>query len=195
LPPRQRAALIARDVLGWPAAETAGLLDTSVAAANSALQRARVTIKEHLPVDRSDWKARSPGTLSAEERHVLEQFIDFHERGDAAAAVAVAAQDIRITMPPMPFLYDGVDSIAPLLERAFGPERDGDWRLQPTQVNRMPAAGTYLRRWGDTVYRPFKLDVLRVREGTIAEITTFGPGLFPLLGLPETLAGSDGPPT
>jgi RNA polymerase sigma-70 factor (ECF subfamily) len=194
LPPRQRAALIARDVLGWPAAETAGLLDTSVAAANSALQRARVTIKDHLPADRSDWKAPSPGTLSADERRVLEQYIDFHERGDAAAAVAVAAQDIRITMPPMPFLYEGVDSIAPLLERAFGPERDGDWRLLPTQVNRMPAAGTYLRRWGDTLYRPFKLDVLRVRDGTIAEITTFGPGAFPVLGLPETLAGSDGPP-
>ena len=91
-------------------------------------------------------------------------------------------------MPPMPFLYDGVDSIAPLLERAFGPERDGDWRLLPTQVNRMPAAGTYLRRWGDTVYRPFKLDV-PVRDGTIAEITTFGPGSFPLLGLPGILDG------
>jgi RNA polymerase sigma-70 factor (ECF subfamily) len=195
LPPRQRAALIARDVLGWPAAETAGLLDTSVAAANSALQRARVTMQEHLPADRADWKAPPPGSLSAEERRVLEQFIDFHERGDAAAAVAVAARDIRITMPPMPFLYDGVDSIAPLLERAFGPERDGDWRLLPTKVNRMPAAGSYLRRFGDTVYRPFKLDVLRVRSETIAEITTFGPVSFPLLGLPETVDGRDVRPT
>jgi RNA polymerase sigma-70 factor (ECF subfamily) len=195
LPPRQRAALIARDVLGWPAAETAGLLDTSVAAANSALQRARVTIKEHLPADRSDWNSPPPGTLSAEERRALEQFIEFHERGDAAAAVAVAARDIRITMPPMPFLYDGVDSIAPLLERAFGPERDGDWRLRATQVNRMPAAGSYLRRWGDTVYRPFKLDVLRVRDSTIAEITTFGPGSFPVLGLPEILGGDIEGPT
>jgi len=98
-----------------------------------------------------------------------------------------AARDIRITMPPMPFLYDGVDSIEPLLVRAFGPDRDGDWRLLPTQVNRMPATGTYLRRDGDTVYRPFKLDVLRVRGREIAEITTFGPARFPILGLPDTL--------
>jgi RNA polymerase sigma-70 factor (ECF subfamily) len=194
LPPRQRAALIARDVLGWPAVETAGLLDTSVAAANSALQRARATMQERLPADRSDWKTPPAGSLSEEERRVLGQFIDFHERGDAAAAVAVAARDIRITMPPMPFLYDGVDSIAPLLERAFGPERDGDWRLLPTKANRMPAAGSYLRRPGDSVYRPFKLDVLRVRGDTIAEITTFGPGSFPLLGLPETLDPHSAPP-
>ena len=187
LPPRQRAALIARDVLGWPATETAGLLDTSVAAANSALQRARATMQDHLPAERSEWKAPPAGALSAEERHVLQQYIDAHERCDAAAAVAIAARDIRITMPPMPFLYDGVDSIEPLLVRAFGPDRDGDWRLLPTQVNRMPATGTYLRRDGDTVYRPFKLDVLRVRGREIAEITTFGPARFPILGLPDTL--------
>ena len=74
------------------------------------------------------------------------------------------------------------DACALLLERAFGPERDGDWRLLPTAVNRMPAAGSYLRRPGDTVFRPFKLDVLRIVDGAIAEITTFGPAPFPLLG-------------
>ena len=148
-------------------------------------------MQEHLPSERSDWQAPTAGSLSAEERRVLEQFIDAHERCDAAAAVAIAATDIRITMPPMPFLYDGVDAIAPLLERGFGPERDGDWRLRPTQVNRMPAAGSYLRRPGDTVFRAFKLDVLRLRGLTIAEITTFGPAPFPMLGLPDTLpAGS-----
>jgi RNA polymerase sigma-70 factor (ECF subfamily) len=187
LPPPQRAALIARDVLGWPATETAGLLDTSVAAANSALQRARATMQDHLPAERSEWKTPTAGALSDEEREVLALYIDAHERCDAAAAVAIAARDIRITMPPMPFLYDGVDSIAPRLVRAFGPDRDGEWRLLPTQVNRMAATGTYLRRVGDTVYRPFKLDVLRVRGREIAEITTFGPALFPSLGLPDTL--------
>ena len=187
LPPRQRAALIARDVLGWPATETAGLLDTSVAAANSALQRARATMQDHLPAERSEWKSPPAGDLSDEERDVLALYMDAHERCDAAAAVAIAARDIRITMPPMPFLYDGRDSIAPLLVRAFGPDRDGEWRLLPTQVNRMAATGTYLRRDGDTVYRPFKLDVLRVRGREIAEITTFGPARFPILGLPDTL--------
>ena len=184
LPPRQRAALIARDVLGWPASETASLLQTSVAAANSALQRARATLQEHLPARRTDWSAREP---SAEERGLLERFIDAHERCDAAAAVAIASHDIRITMPPNPYLYEGLDSIAPLLERAFGEDRDGDWRLVPTRANRLPTAASYLRRPGDSEFRAFKLDVLRIEHGAIAEITTFGSALFPAFGLPPTL--------
>jgi RNA polymerase sigma-70 factor (TIGR02960 family) len=184
LPPRQRAALIVRDVLGWPASETASLLETSIAAANSALQRARATMQEHLPARRSEWSAGEP---SAEERALLDRFIDAHERGDAVAAVAIAAQDIRVTMPPNPFSFDGLAAIAPLLERAFGEERDGDWRLVPTRANRMPAAASYLRRPGDSEFRAFKLDVLRIDHDLIAEITTFGPGLFPAFDLPPTL--------
>jgi RNA polymerase sigma-70 factor (ECF subfamily) len=184
LPPRQRAAFVARDVLGWPAAETASLLETSVAAANSALQRARATMQEHLPARRSEWSGRE---LSDEERDLLARFIDAHQRCDAVAAVAAAAQDIRITMPPNPQVFQGLDTIAPLLERAFGEERDGDWRLLPTSANRMPTAASYLRRPGDTVFRAFKMDVLRVEGGKIAEITTFGYALFPAFGLPETL--------
>ena len=184
LPPRQRAAFVARDVLGWPAAETASLLETSVAAANSALQRARATMQEHLPARRAEWSGRE---LSDEERDLLARFIDAHQRCDAVAAVAAAAQDIRITMPPAPHVFQGLDAIAPLLERAFGEERDGDWRLLPTSANRMPTAASYLRRPKDTVFRAFKFDVLRVEGDKIAEITTFGSGLFPAFGLPETL--------
>jgi len=184
LPPRQRAALLLRDVLGWPASETAALLETSVAAANSALQRARATMREHLPARRVEWSARKP---SVEERALLERFMDAHERCDAAAAVAIVAQDIRITMPPNGLCFDGLDAIAPLLERAFGEDRDGDWRLVPTQANRMPTAASYLRRPGDSQFRAFKFDVLRIRDGVIAEITTFGAGLFPAFGLPPTL--------
>jgi RNA polymerase sigma-70 factor (TIGR02960 family) len=184
LPPRQRAALVARDVLGWPASQTAELLEISVAAANSALQRARATMREHLPARRAEWSAGHP---TAGELDLLERFIDAHQRCDAAAAVAIAAQDIRVTMPPNPFRYDGLDGLAPLLERAFGPDRDGDWRLLPTRANRMPAAASYLRRPGDSVFRPFKLDVLRTEGDVIGEITTFGPALFPAFGLPATL--------
>ena len=184
LPPRQRAALIARDVLGWTASQTAAALDTSVAAANSAVQRARARMQDHLPARRADWPAGQP---SAEERTLLEGFIDAHERCDAGAAVAIAAQDIRITMPPYPSLFEGLDAIAPLLRRALGPDREGDWRLVPTRANRMPAAASYLRRWGDSEFRGIKLDVLRIRDGTIAEITTFGAALFPAFGLPPTL--------
>ena len=118
---------------------------------------------------------------------LLAQFIDAHERCDAAAALAIAAKDIRIAMPPDGMVFDGRDTIAPLLERAFGEEREGDWRLLPTSANRMPTAASYLRRPGDTLSRPFKFDVLRVENGRIAEITTFGAGLFPAFGLPTTM--------
>ena len=184
LPPRQRAALIVRDVLGWSAIETASLLETSVAAANSALQRARSTMREHLPARRAEWVAGKP---SAEERELLDRFIDAHERCDAAAALAIASQEIRISMPPDQMVYDGLAAIRPLLERAFGEERDGEWRLVPTWANRMPTAASYLRRPGDSQFRAFKFDVLRIEHGAIAEITTFGAGLFPQFGLPPVL--------
>jgi RNA polymerase sigma-70 factor (TIGR02960 family) len=184
LPPRQRATFIVRDVLGWPADQTAGLLGTSVAAANSALQRARTTMQQNLATSRAEWSAP---TLSTQDKQLLEQFIDAHERGDAVAAIAISAQDIRITMPPYPYLFDGIDAMRTLLERAFGDQREGDWRLLPTAANRLPAAASYLRRFGDSRYRAFKLDVLRPRGPVIAEVTTFGPGLFAAFGLPEVL--------
>jgi RNA polymerase sigma-70 factor (ECF subfamily) len=90
-------------------------------------------------------------------------------------------------MPPDLMRFDGIEVIAPFLERAFGEDRDGEWRLVPTQANRMPTAASYLRRPGDTVFRAFKFDVLRVEDGLIAEITTFGASLFPAFGLPPTL--------
>src|SRR4029079_3625005 len=121
------------------------------------------------------------------ERDLLARFIDAHERCDGKAAISIAASDIRVTMPTYPMCFDGLEELAPLIERAFGPDRDGDWRLLPTGVNRMPAAASYLRRPGDSLFRPFKLDVLRAEHGAIAEIPTFGPAPFPALGLPATL--------
>jgi RNA polymerase sigma-70 factor (ECF subfamily) len=183
LPPRQRAALILRDVLGWTAAECAEALAISVAAANSATQRARATLREELPPRRLDWAATTP---SEEEREVLARFIDAHERGDAAASVAMMREDIRITMPPHPFRYDGIDAIGPLLHQAFGSGM-GRWRLVPTAANRMPAAASYLLAPGATEWIGFKLDVLRVVGGSVAEATTFDQTLFPAFGLPLTL--------
>ncbi|MCU1361207.1 MAG: polymerase, sigma-24 subunit, subfamily [Ilumatobacteraceae bacterium] len=184
LPAKQRAAFIARDVLGWSANDTATLLETSVAAANSALQRARATMQQHLPARRSDW---STGAVTDEEREVLSRFIDAHERCDVAAALAIASQDIRISMPPNPIFFDGIDAVAELLHRGFEERRDGDWRLLPIRANRMPAAASYLRRPGDTEFRAFKLDVLRIEHGKIAEITTLGVKNFPTFELPPTL--------
>ncbi|HEX2103440.1 MAG TPA: RNA polymerase subunit sigma-70 [Solirubrobacteraceae bacterium] len=183
LPPRQRAVLILRDVLEWSAAETAELLETSVAATNSALQRARATLRDQLPERRAEG-ARTD--LSESERALLEGFIATHERGDTAAAAALLAEDVRVTMPPHPMVYEGIEALRPLWRAAFE-EGMGDWRLVPTRANRLPAAASYLRAPGDTQYRAFKLDVIRVEGGRIAEVTTFDAGLFPAFGLAETL--------
>jgi RNA polymerase sigma-70 factor (ECF subfamily) len=180
LPARQRAVLILRDVLDWSANETATLLDMSVASANSALQRARATLRDQLPEAQP-----RPSELTEDEQRLLAGFIATHEAQDAEAAAALMREDIRISMPPHPVVLDGRDVVLPLLERAFGPEfRDG-WRVVPTRANRMPAAACYA--WRDGEFRAFKLDVLRVRDGAIAEITTFDASLFERFGLPSTM--------
>ncbi len=186
LPPQQRAVLLARDVLGLSANETADMLETTVPAANSALQRARATMQARLPEHRLDWATTE---LTADDKVVLAKFIDAHERHDAAASIALARSDIRITMPPEPMVFEGIDVVGPFIERAFGVDEVGDWRLVPIRANRMPAAASYLRAWGETEFRGFKIDVLRVVDGAVAEITTFGTDLFPAFGLPATLPG------
>jgi RNA polymerase sigma-70 factor (ECF subfamily) len=172
-------------VLDWSATETAALLDISVASANSALQRGRETLRNELPERPSE---REAPELSEDEQRLLAGFIATHESGDAVAAAALMREDIRVTMPPQPVVYDGRDALAPLFEIAFGPEGMGDWRLVPTRANRQPAAASYLRKPGETEWRAFKFDILRCEEGGIAEITTFDASLFERFGLPLTLA-------
>jgi RNA polymerase sigma-70 factor (ECF subfamily) len=185
LPPRQRAIVILRDVLDWSAKGTADALQISVAAANSALQRARATIRDNVPADRLEHSAQG---LSDDERMLLERFITTHERPDADAVAAMIADDIRVTMPPNPLLFEGREAMLPLFARAASM---GDWLLVPTLANRMPAAASYLRKPGDSQLRSFKLDVLRVRGGVIAEITTFSAGFFETFGLPPTWPAPD----
>ncbi len=183
LPPRQRAVLILRDVLDWSAAEAAAMLDLSVPATNSALQRARATLRDELPERPSE---RPAADLSAEEQRLLAGFISTHEAGDAVAAAALMREDIRVTMPPYPDVYEGRETLAPLLHKAFESGM-GEWRLVPTRANRQPAAASYLRAPGDTEFRAFKFDILRCVDGGIAEITTFDATLFGQFGLPELL--------
>ncbi len=181
LPAQQRAVYLCREVLGWTAAETAETLELSIAAANSALQRARET------VERNAHHHPMPSEPTAAERAVLAAFIDAHQRNDATASFALMREDIRVTMPPLPSVYVGRESIRPLLVRAFEADM-GTWRLVPTMANRMPAAVSYLRRPGDTAFRIFKIDVLRVVDGAIAEITTFdGRGMTTAFDVPEVL--------
>jgi RNA polymerase sigma-70 factor (ECF subfamily) len=180
LPARQRAVLVLRDVLEWSAAETADALEMSVAAVNSALQRARATLAER----------EAPSEPPSEyEQQLLHKFIDAHQRMDVAASLAIVREDIRITMPPLPLHFQGHDDMRSLFADAA---RMGEWRLVPAPANRMPCAASYLRKPGDTVFRAFKFDVVRVAGERIAEVTTFGPELFPQFGLPMVIEADPG---
>ena len=105
------------------------------------------------------------------------------------AAAAMMREDIVTTMPPDPVAVRGKAAMAPLLDIAFGPAGLGTWRVVPAPANRQPAAASYLRRPGDHLYRAFKLDVLRVVDGQVAETTVFDAKLFGAFGLPEVWSG------
>ena len=137
LPPRQRAALLLRDVLGMPAAETAALLETSVPAANSALQRARAMMQKHLAVASHRSGRRRSHRL--QERALLERFIDAHERYDAKAALAAVTDDIRVTMPPMPMCFDGVEAHQAVAAKGVRPR--ARWRMAARPDHGQPDAG------------------------------------------------------
>jgi RNA polymerase sigma-70 factor, ECF subfamily len=188
LPPRQRAVLLLRDALGWSAKDTAGLLETSVASVNSALQRARSTMRARLPARRLDWgQATGP---TDEERSVLERFMDAHDRADVAAFAALLREDARQTMPPHLLWYDGREAVATVFARYIepgSPNYPGQLRCVPTAANRQPAVAVYLRREGDGRYRLLGLNVLEVEAGQISAMTSFGVQLLGAFGLPQTL--------
>jgi RNA polymerase sigma-70 factor (ECF subfamily) len=187
LPPKQRAVLISRDVLGWSAAESAELLGASVASVNSALQRARATMKEHLPRRRLDWSADSEP--SAEERELLKRYMDATERGDPKAMVELLRADALCTMPPTPEWYVGAEAIVESwVQGGFGDDEWGHLRCVLTRANKQPAVACYVKRAGDSEYRPLALDVLRIEDGSVAEITAFSlEPLLKALGLPRKL--------
>jgi RNA polymerase sigma-70 factor, ECF subfamily len=184
LPPRQRAALILRDVLGWSAKDTASLLEVSVAAANSALQRARATMQERLP-ERTEWSRAAAPTQ--DERELLRRYVDAHERADADGLAALLREDALLAMPPHPTWYDGREAIMTAMQPAFTPEF-GSLRSVLTAANTQPAVAHYLRAPGDTEHRALAMDVLRIEDGRIAEISSFPSAeLFAAFGLPATL--------
>jgi RNA polymerase sigma-70 factor (ECF subfamily) len=189
LPPRQRAALILRDVLGWPAKEVAALLDASVASVTSAVQRARVTLKEHLPAQRQHW---APSTEPSEqERAVLRRYMDAVDRADLAAVAGLLAEEVRTTMPPYPMWFQGRDTVMAALRASWdtaSPSYVGRFRLLATQANRQPGVAAYVRGPDDPGYRAFAISVLRIEDGLIVEATGFhDPGLFPAFALPLAL--------
>jgi RNA polymerase sigma-70 factor, ECF subfamily len=188
LPPKQRAVLISRDVLGWSAAESAALLDLSVAAVNSALQRARATLKQHLPRHRLDW-TRDADT-SRSERLLLERYMDATDRGDVPGMIKLLRQDALCSMPPTPqWWVGGEEIVASWVEGGFGDPAFGELRCVPTRANRQPAVAVYHRKPEESEFKPFMLDVLRVEADGVAEVVAFplAPPLVEALGLPTTI--------
>ena len=182
LPPRQRAVLILCEVLRWQAAEAAELLDTSVASVNSALQRARATLEA------TDLDAEAaPAPLGDAERSLLARYVDAFERYDMAELAAVIHDDARQSMPPFELWLAGRDDI---FTWWTGPGIGcrGSRVLPARSANGAPAYGQYKPAAGGG-YEPWALQVLRLRDGRIAELTFFldAPRLFRLFGLPPRL--------
>ncbi|WP_222849667.1 RNA polymerase subunit sigma-70 [Trebonia kvetii] len=185
LPPRQRAALLLRDVLGFHGTETAAMLDCSLDAANNLLRRARATIACHLPPGGRD-HAPLPG--SAREQEITGRFADAFERGDVAAIVDLLTDDAWLTMPPLPLEYQGRDTVGHLLSAVSfrnGPQRT---RLIPTRANGQPAFGRYSRDPHSPISHAHGLIVLTLAGNRISAITGFHDNsVLARFGLPRTL--------
>ena len=183
LAPRQRAVLILRDVLGWPAKDVAELLGDSVNSVNSALQRARAGMREHLAAERQDWTGSEQ---DAGTRELVRRYTDASVAKDIDGLAALLRDDVRCSMPPTPGLYVGRDAVVnDWVEDGF--EDLGYLRTVVTSVNRQPAIAFYLWREQQHAYLPLTLDVLLITGGAIAEITIFHDDQFSRLGLPERL--------
>jgi RNA polymerase sigma-70 factor (ECF subfamily) len=183
LAPRPRAVLILRDVLGWPAKDVAELLGDSVNSVNSALQRARAGMREHLPAERQDWTG---GEEDAATRELVRRFTDAAVAVDVTGLAALLREDVRCSMPPTPGLRIGRDAVVDDWI-ADGYESMSGLRAVQTAVNRQPAVAFYLWREHEGAYLPLTIDALRVTGGAITEIIMFHGDRFPRLGLPERL--------
>jgi RNA polymerase sigma-70 factor, ECF subfamily len=186
LPPRQRAVLILRDVVGWPARDVAGLLDGTVASVNSALQRARATLRERLPQRRLDWSA--PAEPTADEVEVLRRYMAAVEAADLDAVADLLAEDVRTAMPPYEAWFAGRDAVLAALSASWAPDSAayvGRFRMVPVRANGQPGVAAYLRGPGEQIFTAFAIGVLRIEAGRIADLTAFhDPGLFAAFGLP-----------
>lgn len=186
LPPRQRAVLILRDVLGWSAREVADLLETSVASVNSALQRARTRLENlrargRLRLDR----IQPPDDV---QQSLLRRYVEAWEAVDIEGLVAALREDAVMTMPPAPAVFRGNRAIAEFFATVPADGRLTDIPLRPTRANGQPALAAYLWDPASGVYRAYGIMVFTFDEDAIVEITGFGdPSLFPVFGLPSEL--------
>jgi RNA polymerase sigma-70 factor, ECF subfamily len=188
LPPRQRAVLILREALGWQASEVADLLETTVPAVTSALQRARATLDEKLPP--GSLERTSLDGLPEGAHELFRRFVDAWERGDPDLFASLLREDAALVMPPAPWLR-GREAIEAFARTGPAKEVLGRLRLLETRANGQPAFAAYLLDAADGSYRPYGIMALDVRDGALAEITGFAdPTLFPFFELPAALDAS-----
>jgi RNA polymerase sigma-70 factor (ECF subfamily) len=183
LPPRQRAVLILRDVLGFSGREVAESLETTIGSVNGALHRARKAVDGRLPEKSQQATLRALGDDGI--RELVEPYVEAWERGDLEAIVAMLVEDATISMPPMPLWYSGRDAIAVFLETGALQER---WRFIPARANGQLAFGTYMWDEKKGSYVAQALDVLTLRGAQVEAIIAFiSPGIFRGFGLPDEL--------
>jgi RNA polymerase sigma-70 factor (TIGR02960 family) len=179
LPPKQRAVLILRDVLGWSAKEVAEALDDSVGAVTSALQRARNSLEG------AGRDASAPG---ANERALVKRFMAAWDAVDIDGLVALLTEDAVLTMPPERMRFAGASTIGRFFATVPQDGRLDEIRLVPTAANRQPALAAYARA-DDGTHRPYGLMVLQIEDGHISGIFGFpDPWLFRQCGLPPALS-------
>jgi RNA polymerase sigma-70 factor (ECF subfamily) len=181
LPPRQRAALVLRDALGFSAKESAEALGTTVPAVNGALRRARASIEARLPEHSQQTTLRAIGDRRLSE--LVGRFADSFERGDVDGVLAMLADDATFSMPPHTEWCQGRAAIAESWLMPEGPPPR--LRYVPTSANGQPALATYVREGEAGAYRPLALDVLTFRGEEIVAVTAFRtPAVFARFGLP-----------
>jgi len=182
LPPRQVAVLILRDVLGFHASEVAGMLEVTVESVNSALKRARASLRRQLPP--GDGREPPPAAGSPSEDAIVTRFVSAWQSADLDALVALLTDDAFVSMPPMPFEYAGRDAVVSLVASLFGSGRRFD--LVPTRANGQPAFGAYLRS-SDGIRHGIGLYVLTLSGDRIRAMFRFEASVLPWFGLPRSL--------
>jgi RNA polymerase sigma-70 factor (TIGR02960 family) len=182
LPPRQLAVLILRDVLGFYATEVADMLDSTVDSVKSALKRARATLQHRRPM--TDDREPPPASGSPSEDAIVARFVHAWESADLDALVALLTDDVFMSMPPMPFEYEGRDVVARFCASIFGAGRRFD--LVPTRANGQPAFGAYLRA-PTGISHGIGLYVLTLAGDRICAMTRFDNSALPWFGLPRSL--------
>jgi RNA polymerase sigma-70 factor (ECF subfamily) len=186
LPPRQRAVLILRDVLGFSAREAAEALEATPASIDSALQRAHRTVDERLPAH--DQQATLRTLDDGDLRRVVDGYVDAWERDDADALAALLTDEAVFAMPPNALWFRGREAIAEFL-RTVPMARGNRWRLVPTRANGQLAFGHYVWLQERRAFVAHAIDVLTLDGDRIAEVTVFmDPGAFARFGLPDELA-------